>query len=407
MNRFKGVIDTTLRDGQQSPLMFDSHKYRFNLEEKKTIINGLIKLGVTAFEFFAPNVSKIEHDDFIELKGYIRSLSGGTVKLYAHCRCHPTDISEAIEAGFDGLNLYIGVTEHAQTHSHGKSLDQILEFVTNTLRVTREKYPYLYLRFSAEDCFRTPLSDIYEVFDRVAPYVQTLGLPDTVGISTPKTVRQRIKALRRRYPTLDLECHFHNDRGYALVNSVTAVEAGASYIDTAVWGLAERSGITTITGLLFDLYYTNKKFTQGFNLSLCYPLNVLMGSILKLHVPYNEPVSLTNRTHTAGVHQKAVLNNAIVYEAYDLSMFGVNKNQLLLGPLSGWNLIYYYLREVENYDISPEDAKQITQEFKHRSVEMHSKYPPEKILHEVVTQHQMNQIPVPQEFSDLRLENLS
>ena len=47
-----------------------------------------------------------------------------------------------------------------------------------------------------------------------------------------------------------------------------------------------------------------------------------------------------------------------------LALWRVNKNQLLLGPLSGFNLIYYYLKEVENYAITREQAKAITEEFK-------------------------------------------
>ncbi|MEK7097145.1 MAG: pyruvate carboxyltransferase, partial [Patescibacteria group bacterium] len=60
---FKGFIDTTFRDGQQSPLMFDSYKYRFTIEDKKNLIYGLIQLGIKNFEFFAPNVSKSEARD--------------------------------------------------------------------------------------------------------------------------------------------------------------------------------------------------------------------------------------------------------------------------------------------------------------------------------------------------------
>jgi len=44
----------------------------------------------------------------------------------------------------------------------------------------------------------------------------------------------------------------------------------------------------------------------------------------------------------------------ISYEEQELEKFGVNKTQLLLGPLSGWHSIYYYLKEIEGYIISEE-----------------------------------------------------
>ena len=43
---FKGFIDTTLREGQQSPLLFDSRKYRFNIEDKKTISSEAYKEAI-------------------------------------------------------------------------------------------------------------------------------------------------------------------------------------------------------------------------------------------------------------------------------------------------------------------------------------------------------------------------
>lgn len=405
--QFKGVIDTTFRDGQQSPLMFDSYKYRLTLEDKKNLIFGLIKLGVRNFEFFSPNVSDSEFQDFLQLKEYVHGLSIKNIRLIAHCRCHPQDIKRAIEAGFDGVNLYIGMTEFAQKFSHGFVFKEIITKVKNIVKEVRKSYPDFYVRLSAEDCFRTSLSDLYQLYDEVYEYVDTFGMPDTVGIATPAMVKERVTALRKRYPTVDLECHFHNDRGFSLINSVTAIVNGASYIDTSIWGLAERSGITSITGLLLNLYYENISLCKDFDLKLCYPLNVLMGSILKLQVPTSEPVSLTNRTHTAGVHQKAVLNNPYVYEAHDLKIFGVNSNNLLLGPLSGKNLIYYYLREFQYYDITLEQAAEIALEFKSKSSEMNKKNRPEKILSKIISRYKFPKLSIEESYLKNRVENLN
>ena len=38
------IVDTTFRDGQQSPLLFDTEKYRFTLEEKKVLMTCLLEL---------------------------------------------------------------------------------------------------------------------------------------------------------------------------------------------------------------------------------------------------------------------------------------------------------------------------------------------------------------------------
>jgi len=403
---FKGVIDTTFRDGQQSPLMFDAYKYRFTFEDKKNLIYGLIQLGVRNFEFFSPNVSKSEARDFNKIKQYVSTLNIPGIRFLAHCRCHPVDIEEAIKAGFDGLNLYTGMTQYAQQYSHGMKFTEIISHVKKIVETTRKFYPNLYLRFSAEDSFRTPLEDIFQIYDEIYESVDTFGMPDTVGVATPTIVEERLLAVKKRYPKADIECHFHNDRGYSLINSVTAVLNGASYIDTSIWGMAERSGITSVTGLLLNLFYEDKSLCRGYNLKLCYPLNVLMGSIIKLQISPTEPVSITNRTHTAGVHQKAVLNNPYVYEAHDLKNFGVDKKQLFLGPLSGKNLIYYYLREIEYYDLTQEQATEIAKEFKSESAEMNKKNKPEAILKKIVEQYNLPKLLIKKEYLKNRVENL-
>ncbi len=404
---FKGFIDTTLRDGQESPLLFDTYKYQFNLEEKKQIVKGLINLGVLNIEFFSPVVSESEKKDFIKIKKYIKSISSNEVLLLAHCRCLQEDIEQALKTGFNGLNLYMGLSANAQKYSYGKNFKEILSLVKNTIISIRKKYPRTYLRYSSEDAFRTPLKDIFKIYDQIYEYVDTLGMPDTTGIATPLMVKQKVEALKKRYPKINLECHFHNDQGYALINTIAAIESGVEYADTSIWGLAERSGIASITGVLLNLFFLNKDYVKGYNLQLCYPLNVLMGSILKTQVPFTEPVSLTNRTHIAGVHQKAVLNNKKVYEAHSLEKFGVTQKQLLLGPLAGWNFIFYYLKEIKGFLISKEEAKSIAKDFKKEVGKLKGKIEPEKLLLDITGRYPLAKISTPKDYKSKRIEKLS
>ena len=245
----------------------------------------------------------------------------------------------------------------------------------------RRNYPDLVLRFSGEDAFRTREDDLFRVYDVVAPYVDRLGTPDTVGVATPQGVARRVRALRERYPNVDLEGHFHDDRGFALINSLEAVKHGMRYINTTLLGIAERSGITSLTALLFNLYI-DREFDklEGYHLRGSYPINVLAADKLKMLVPPKEPVSLTNRTHTAGVHQNAVLNDASTYEAHPLDLFGVSETEILLGPLSGWNIIHYFLKEIRYYQIDEATAKEIATLFKERVYELSPDISPEQVL---------------------------
>jgi homocitrate synthase len=224
-------------------------------------------------------------------------------------------------------------------------------------------------------------------------------------VATPSEVKKRIKLLKKRYPKNYLECHFHNDRGYALINTLTAIENGAEFVDTSIWGLGERSGIASLTGVLLNLYYLDPKIAQNYRLELCYPLNVLLGSILKMQVPATEPISLTNRTHIAGVHQDAVLKNKARYEAHPLERFGVTSRQLLLGPLTGWHHIYYYLKEIKNLKIDEETAKEITKIFKNK-VAKETKKKPEEVLEEITKKYSLAKVELPPEYEKKRVEKL-
>ena len=135
----------------------------------------------------------------------------------------------------------------------------------------------------------------------------------------------------------------------------------ARYLNTTLLGIGERSGITCMTALLFNLYIDAQlRQLEGYHLRGSYPINVLAADKLKMLVPPKEPVSLTNRTHTAGVHQGAVLNDASTYEAHPLDLFGVSEREILLGPLSGWNIIHYFLKEIRYFQIDEATAREIT-----------------------------------------------
>lgn len=377
------IIDTTLREGQQTSLLHDHHKYFFTRADKEEILRALIICGVKFVELFAPVVSPQERDDFAALKAVRDALitQKGYTFLLAHVRCHPRDVESAIAAGADGLNFYIGTSAQSRAFNHGRDLETLTHQTRALLEDVRRNHPDLILRFSGEDAFRTREGDLCRVYDEIVPWVDRLGLPDTVGVATPAIVAQRVEALRARYPHLEFEGHFHEDRGLALVNALEAFHHGVRYLNTTVLGIGERSGITSLTALLFNLFVDHHyDALEGYHLRGMYPLNVLVADKLRMLVPSREPVSLTNRTHTAGVHQSAVLNDTAAYEAHPLDQFGVTESEILLGPLSGWNIIHYFLKEIRYYQLDEGKAKEIAAAFKERIYQLAPDVSPEQVL---------------------------
>jgi homocitrate synthase len=263
----------------------------------------------------------------------------------------------------------------------------------------RRNHPRLILRFSGEDAFRTRVDDLFRVCDPLAPLVDRLGMPDTVGVATPNSVFQRVQTLHERYPATPLEVHFHDDRGMAVVNAVEALRAGAQYVNTTLLGIGERSGITSMTALLFNLWIDQQYDSlEGYHLRGSYPINVLAADKLKMLVTPKEPVSLTNRTHTAGVHAGAILNDASTYEAHPLDLFGVSERDILLGPLSGWNVIHYFLHEIHYFQLDEGTAREITGRFKERVYQTgDGQSPADLLLHIATEEFHLSQLLLPED----------
>ncbi len=377
------IVDSTFREGAQSPLLFERKKFFFTLEEKKSLIKEMIFLGIRRFEFFTGIVGEKERDDFLEIKKFAKSLSP-EVKFYAHCRLSRVDIDCALQEGFDGLHLYLNLSSLGKTQYSRPVFDLVKE-AKKIISSLRESFSRLYLRFSCEDAFRTEISSIKNVFDQIAKYVDCFGLPDTVGLATPLLVKKRIKWFKKRYRSKLLEVHFHNDRGLSLINALAAIDAGANLVDTTIWGIGERNGITSLGNLLVNLYLEKRFLIKKFNLERCFQVNQLMKEILKFDIPYGESISKSIRTHIAGVHQNAVLKNKNLYEGIPWEIFGVKEKSLLPSYLSGSHFIHYFLNQILNYQISFDQAKKITKIFK--EVLPKSNQTPEELLIKIADQY--------------------
>ena len=404
------IIDTTLREGAQTSLLHDHYKYFFDQADKIELVRALIIYGVKFIELFAPIVSPRERDDLAAIQAMRDELvtQCGYTFLLAHVRCHPDDVQSAIEANFDGLNFYIGTSSQTRSSGHGKSLKQLVRHARSLIEEVRRDHPHLILRFSGEDAFRTPNEQLFSVYDEIAPLVDRLGTPDTVGAATPTAVAQRVAALRARYPKTGLEGHFHDDRGLSLVNALEAARSGMQYMNTSVLGIGDRSGITSMTALLLNLFIDQDydRF-EGYGLRGSYPINVTLASMLHKLVPSKEPVSLTNRTHTAGVHQKAVLNDAGSYEAHPLDQFGVSESEVLLGPLSGWNVIHYFLKEIKYFELDEGTAKEICAAFKARIGDLGPEASPAEVLINIAEKDfGLVRLPIPDEYRDAVVQRL-
>ena len=94
----------------------------------------------------------------------------------------------------------------------------------------------------AEDASRADVDFLLRVAETAAAAgACRLRFADTLGVLDPFGTYERIARLRAAVD-LDIEMHAHDDLGLATANTLAAVRAGATHINTTVNGLGERAG---------------------------------------------------------------------------------------------------------------------------------------------------------------------
>ncbi len=310
--RSLAILDSTFREGEQFAKTF------FTLEQRLTIARLLDALGVPLIEVPAPSNSP-------DTQQAVQALCALHLRAHivAHVRCVEADVAAALDSPVYGLNLFFGTSSELRTHSHGRRIDQITTEAVPLIR--RIRAAGRYVRFSAEDAFRSDLVDLLTVFDAVVEAgVQRIGLPDTVGIATPRQVEQLVRLCTDRYPDVGIEFHGHNDTGCAIANTIAAFEGGADCLDVTVLGIGERNGIASLSGIIAQLYMHYPALLAGYDLTQLAALDSYVADNLGMAIPFNMPITAPNAfTHRAGIHTKAVLHDPRAYEVLNPADFGL------------------------------------------------------------------------------------
>ncbi len=345
------IIDSTLREGEQ----FVGANY--TIEQKIEIAKLLDEFGVECIELTSPLASPRSAEDIKAIVGL-----GLNAKILTHTRCHMDDAAKALETGADGIDVLFGTSSLLREFSHGKSIDEIIETAVGV--VTFIKDHGREVRFSSEDTFRSDPEDLYRIYETVDAYgVDRVGLADTVGVATPMEVYRLVSGLRQRVKA-DIEFHGHDDVGCAIANSYTALEAGATHIDTSVLGIGERNGITPLGGFVARMYAADRSLVRKYNLEKLRGLELLVGDIVGVDIPFNNYITgITAFTHKAGIHAKAVLNNPETYEILRPQDFGMTRYISIAHKLTGWNAIKGRSEQL-GLNLSDDKLKQITRHLK-------------------------------------------
>lgn len=325
------ILDTTLREGEQFS------RAHFNFSQKMEIAHALARFGVEYIELGSPVSYPNALEELTELVASLERKQSQS-KVLVHCRCNKEDVDKALQTGAYGINLFMGTSSFLQKASHGKSIQEVSKLACQMVEYVKSQGRFV--RFGAEDAFRTDLNDLLYIcsaLDEVG--VNQVDFPDTVGGATPFQVYDRIREFTKRFK-FKVEFHGHNDTGCAVANAHAALEAGAHCINVTVLGIGERNGICSLSGLVGRLYSLDKSLLDGYNLRELPKVDKLVAHMLGVPIPHDMPVTAPNAfTHKAGIHTKAILQDSQAYEVLRPEDFGIKRTLDIASRITGKHAI--------------------------------------------------------------------
>lgn len=246
--------DETLRDGLQNPSVVDPP-----IEVKIEVLHLLAAVGVDSVNVGLPAAGPRTYDATLRLSQEIAEH-----KLPMKVSCAGRTVIRDLEPMADiaqktGLKMeamtFIGSSPMRQ-YVEGWSLDLIRERSVDAIDfAVREGMDVTYV---TEDTTRTPPATLDKLFRAaIEAGAARLCLCDTVGHATPdgsaNLVRWTRKLIDEMGVDVGVDWHGHNDRGFALANTLSAYGAGADRLHGCVLGLGERVGNAALEMLILNL----------------------------------------------------------------------------------------------------------------------------------------------------------
>lgn len=318
----KGLVDSTLREGEQSPGV------HFSLDDKMMITGLLDRLGIEEIELGIATPFDRELPQLIQYCR--RTVSGARLSLW--CRCRPVDISYAANLEPDVLSLSIPASDLHLKDKLGKSRSWALTTLTDSITLA-QSLGFAVISLGLEDAFRADRDFLLDLCREAARAgTARIRLADTVGTASPAEVTALVRELCRQIP-IEIGIHAHNDFGMATANGIAALEAGAHWADATVLGLGERAGNSRLEEMAG--YLALKESRRPYRTEYLRPLCQKVARAAARPVPPHHPVvGEAVFTSETGLHLQGLTRNPATYEPFDPQRVG-GRRRLLVGSKAG------------------------------------------------------------------------
>jgi 2-isopropylmalate synthase len=373
---FVKILDTTLRDGEQSP------GAAMTIEEKIQIAQQLIRLNVDIIEAGFPATS---FNDLLAVREIARSTRGHDIAVAALARASVSDIDMAWDSVSDAerpvIHVFLATSDIHLQHSLNIDRGEALQQVKDMVRYARNLCATI--EFSAEDATRTDRDFLRRIFETaIESGATTINVPDTVGYTSPQEYEELFHYLRKQVKGIEdvvLSAHCHNDLGMATANTLAAIKAGARQVEVTINGLGERAGNTALEEVVMALrtrpdYFGN--VTTRIDTQEFLAASKLVSRLTGIPVQPNKAIVGENAfAHEAEMYQDAMLKNPLTYEIMTPQSVGWSNTKLIMGKHTGRHGLDARLRQLghkleaeqlkiaySRFILLAEEKKQVTDE---------------------------------------------
>lgn len=341
------ILDTTLRDGEQTPGI------AWTLEQKFAIAKKLDYLGVDVIEFGFPIVSEAE----IQLGQMLRKAKI-SAKLCALARPEEKDILAVVKSRAQRVNIFVPCSQ-IQAKAFKKPLNVLF---ANTLKaVGFAKKQGLEVEITLMDAARAEKEKLIPFAGLLEKRgVTILTLSDTVGTMDAFSTYEMFKEVKNQIKKAKLSVHVHNDRGQATAMTLAAVRAGAGQVHVTVGGLGDRAGNASLEEVVIGLRDQLGVRTR-IKTNKIAPIIQRIANLGHFRIPERKPIiGKAAHMHQAGLHMDK--ESVRGFEAFPAERVGL-RTQFLFGKGTGRGAVEALATRAKK-QLTPEQVKELVVHFK-------------------------------------------
>ncbi len=331
------IYDTTLRDGSQQEGL------SLTVDDKLRVAEQLDHLGVQYIEGGWPGANPKDEEFFrraargdLHLHTATLVAFGSTRKAGGRAESDPV-LAGLLGAQTDVVCLVAKSAEWHVTETLRTTLTEAIDMVADSVGFLVAKGRRVFL--DAEhffDGYRANARFSTDVLKAAAGAgAEVLVLCDTNGGSLPFEVERVVGEVRDQVD-VQLGCHFHNDSGCAVANSLMSVRMGVTQVQGCVNGYGERTGNADLTSAVPDLSLKMGVRTIGPErlgrlTAVAHHIAEVVNIAPDPHQPF---VGVSAFAHKAGLHTSAIARSSDAYEHVAPDQVG-NGTRFVVSEMAG------------------------------------------------------------------------